>query len=302
MMVRSYLNFLLRPLPTHSVITGAETINNFSVEISFWTVFFTIAFFLIELIGRKVFSSWYNNLTPRKKNEFSAYLVVLIHHLVLVPRAWKMIYDDALRDENDLTIVSYPVEGGKLAPFCLGYLLSDTLCYALPQLFSVGDSAYLIHHISVSWLVTASMFSNGHLLRFIPHLLICDTTNIFFNIAWILRTMKNETIRNSFFVIFLELLFAFFFLFVRVINLPIAFYAIVKSNYGYELGIVRWTFVPIVLLQWFWFLKVINGMNSRLKETNKNKTPKCVVKGTKEDNVIASEDAIEKVVKEKKII
>jgi hypothetical protein len=301
-MIHSYLDFLLRQLPTHSVVTGSETIKNFPAEILFWTIFFTVAFYLIELIGRTTFSLWYNNLTPRKRKEFPAYLACLIHHAVLVPRAWKMIYDDTMRDESALAIVSYPTEGGILAPFCLGYLLSDTICYALPELFSVGNPEYILHHALISWLVTASMFSNGHLLRFIPHLLICDTTNLCFNTAWILRTM-NERIRNSFFVIFLEISFSLFFLFVRVINLPLTFYAIVKSDYGYELGTVRWTFIPIILLQWFWFLKVLNGMISRLFPTiDKNKSKRLLIKPAETGLAIGSEDALEKVVKEKKII
>ncbi len=60
-------------------------------------------------------------------------------------------------------------------------------------------------------------------MRFIPHLLICDTTNILFNTAWLLRL---GNLRGTVVVSILEVLFAISFLLVRAIHMPTMFVAL----------------------------------------------------------------------------
>lgn len=265
----NYLNFILRSLPEHESATGMDVSDHFYHRLVFWTAFFTVLFFVFKNGGKKFFPTWFQQLTDRKRKEYPAYATCLVHHLAMVPRAWIHIVRDFTRTSVELSIISYPTVEATIAPFCLGYLLGDTICYALPELIFSGGMEYMIHHVLTAWLVFASMFVNGHLLRFIPHLLICDTTNIFFNIAWLLRT--SDAWRGSSIVIVLELAFAFFFLITRVINMPLAFYAIYRSKYSEELGWARITFIPIALLQWYWFSKIVAGISSRFGGGKKSK-------------------------------
>jgi hypothetical protein len=275
--IRDYVTFVIRPLPTHSIQTGMEVCENFYYKLIFWTAAFTVAFVVFNKLPRILFPRWYEGLTDRKKREFPAYAACLLHHIFMVPRAWVHIIQDFQRSPAELAVISYSVVESGIAPFCLGYLLSDTICYALPELFR-GNVEFMIHHFFSTWLVTASMFSNGHLLRYIPHLLLADTSNLVFNTAWILRTVDGW--KGGKLVVLLEILFSIAFLLTRVINMPLAFYAILTSQYGEELGWARVALPPIALLQWYWFTKVVTGIASRLSppsaaEAKKGKAKKA---------------------------
>ena len=58
----------------------------------------------------------------------------------------------------------------------------------------------------------------GSYLRLVPHFYICETTNIFFNLAWVLRAggWKGNSIVLSF-----EYLFALFFFPIRIFNMSL---------------------------------------------------------------------------------
>ena len=58
----------------------------------------------------------------------------------------------------------------------------------------------------------------GSYLRLVPHFLICETTNIFFNIAWVLRAAG---MKGNPFVLLFEYLFALTFFPIRIINLTL---------------------------------------------------------------------------------
>jgi hypothetical protein len=264
--VVGYWNFMTRKLPTHETIRGIDAIPNFESKVLVWTLFFTVVFFIIPMIAKIVAPSWHASLPARKQREYPAYMVCLIHHGFMVPRAWVHIYSDALRSAAELSVIHYANVEATIAPFCLGYLLGDTICFAIPEVIR-GNLEYIIHHVLVSWLVVASLFSSGHMTRFIPHLLLSDTTNIFFNTAWLLRTFGYQ---DTPIVTILEILFAISFLIARVINMPFAFWAIYHCDYAEGLGYARYTLAPIAILQWYWFYKIVSSLGSRFGGKKKN--------------------------------
>jgi hypothetical protein len=79
--------------------------------------------------------------------------------------------------------------------------------------------------------------------------------------------MRAAGLQGNSFVTFLELAFAIAFLFCRVINMPMAFLAVAQSPTGQSLGWARLSLIPIALLQWYWFAKILMGMRSRLSPT-----------------------------------
>lgn len=258
----AYLNFILRALPEHETPSGVDTIENFVQKTAFWSAFFSALFMLVPYLTKKFAPKWYGNLPERKIREYPSYVVCLIHHLTLVPRAWVHIFADFVRTEAELAVINYAVVEASVAPFCLGYLIGDTLCFAIPELISRGKMEYMIHHVFTVWLIVSTMYSSGHLTRFIPHLLICDTTNVFFNIAWLLRAAGYE---GSWIVSLLEILFAVFFLCTRAINMPTVFLAVGLSKQGQSLGIARLSLIPIALMQWYWFYKIVATLSVRLR-------------------------------------
>lgn len=60
-------------------------------------------------------------------------------------------------------------------------------------------------------------------MRLNPHFLICETTNIFFNTAWVLRAAGW---RGNAVVLTFEYLFAFTFIPIRIINLTIVIWVL----------------------------------------------------------------------------
>jgi hypothetical protein len=257
-----YVQYMLRPLPQHVTSRGIDVVPDLYSLTALWTGFFGLLFLLVPFSSRLMFPEWYRSLSDRKRKEFPSYVVCLVHHLALVPIAWQHVIQDFYRTEQELVGIEYVKLEAIVAPFCLGYLLSDTLCYAIPEALG-GRLEYIVHHVMTVWLVVTTMYSSGHISRFIPHLLMSDTTNVFFNSAWLLRAAGYK---DSFVVSVLEVAFAVAFLLCRVINMPFAFYAVATSTFGQSLGIARLCFVPIAGLQWFWFAKVVMGMRSRLTQ------------------------------------
>ena len=267
--INMYWEFVTRPPSTIPTPSGLELLPNFIQDSLIWTVIFSLFFIAIPFFIKNFSFTWYESLEKRKKIELPSYCVCLIHHYFMVPRAWIHVFNDFILPINQYNLINYSLIEAKIAPFCMGYLISDTLFYALPQLINEMKYEYIIHHILTIYLVYCTISSNsGTINRFIPHLLICDTTNIFFNTAWLLRL---TSMKNSLLVTILELIFALSFLLTRVINLSCVFYGLLNHPNVNELGYAKYTLMPIALLQWFWFYKIMRTMIVRLNPSKKSK-------------------------------
>lgn len=259
-MLVQYWEFISRELPTDPFPTAVEVIPDFYRKTVLWSIFFSILHLIFPFIARSFFPKWFESLTARDRKDVGSYIVCTIHHLAMVPTAWLHIYRDSLLPLEVSKAVQYAVAEAAVAPFVIGYLVGDTLCYAIPEMFSLRFE-FMIHHVLTLYLIVTSLTGPGYFCRYIPHLIICDTTNIFFNTAWVLR---RTGLRSSSVVTALELLFALSFFLVRVINLPLVFSQALWHPGVAEWGYAKYTLLPIVLMQWYWFSKIVAGISKKL--------------------------------------
>lgn len=148
--------------------SGLDVMPKFRGDLIFFTILFSALFLSVPYFCRYFFSTWYSGLDKRKKKELPSYIVCLFHHISVVPTAWLHIQQDYFRilsiDQND-SLINYALLEGTVAPFCLAYLISDTLFYALPEAWNYRLE-YLIHHILTIYLVWATINAPGEMNRF----------------------------------------------------------------------------------------------------------------------------------------
>jgi hypothetical protein len=255
--ILQYWEFMNRPPPLKRT-PGIEVLPHLVRDTMIFTAMFSVFFIFVPAITRKLWPTWYKTLPKRKRLELPSYVVCLVHHFYAVPLAWRHIFNDAHLAGDAVLAIDYAPITSTIAPWCIAYLISDTLFFALLEALR-GKFEYIVHHLLTLLLVVSSLFGPGSILRFIPHLLICDTTNIFFNIAWLMRLTG---LKGSPMVTIFEILFALTFLFVRVINMPVTFYAI--GAQASNLGIGKYALAPIAFLQWYWFYKIVCTLFSRM--------------------------------------
>lgn len=258
-----YWSFLTRPFPSDAFLTAFELDPNVHVKILICSILFSAGFLLTPIAAEKCFPKWYNDLDPKRKQDFPAYFMSLFHHFAIVPLAWLYIYKDLILVNYESEVVDYSKFLIFSVPYISGYTIADTFCYAL-KLSMKGNHEYTVHHILGLYMMYGYLTGPSQFTRFYPHVMICDTTNIFFNLAWLMRVCG---LRGHPVVIVFEIIFAITFLCIRVVNLTLVF-SIVLSTPGSEaFGTVRYVLPPILLLQYFWFFKILRGIfGSRLKK------------------------------------
>ena len=193
--MNAYWEFLSRPSSTNSTTRGIDVLPYFTRDVLLLTVFFSSIYLLTNVLLTTLWPTWHRSLDQRKRSELPSYILCLVHHFVAVPTAWYRVTADWYQP---LAVeIDYAPITATIAPWCIAYLITDTLFYALPEVLR-GKFDYIMHHILVLSLVISSLFGPGSLLRYIPLLLISDTTNIFFNLAWLLRLVG---MRGSFVVL-----------------------------------------------------------------------------------------------------
>ena len=215
-------------------------------------------------ILKRIFPKWYDDLGKKKQMELPSYMASQFHHMALTPLAWYVIYKDYLLPNYDNGMVDYEFFFAVCGPACTAYLLADTIVYAARQALK-GLPEYLIHHVFTIWMIYALFHAPGRLYKFFPHLLAADTANIFFNTAWFLRSAGY---RGTSIVSFCEMMFALLFLLLRAINLATVMLLLFYHGET-AIGPGRYSLLPIVLLQWYWFSKIFataTGLNVEKKK------------------------------------
>mmetsp|Transcript_10188 Transcript_10188/g.9875 ORF Transcript_10188/g.9875 Transcript_10188/m.9875 type:complete len:253 (-) Transcript_10188:64-822(-) len=231
--MNNYVTFMLRPFED-------TTVTGISVFPEFWnvTLLFTVAFSALYSIVPYMLSnsSWYLKLEPTKRKELPTYLISFVHHLYVVPYAWLHIYQDYLMVQSGAPVPNdhYAVLESYVLAFGCAYIFADIICAALPDALH-GKPLYMYHHVFTIALGVGVMYVPGSYTRTVPHFLICETTNIFFNFAWVLRAMGFK----NFMVTIIEILFAISFFPIRIINLTLVLWLLQtqvykKCTYLYE--------------------------------------------------------------------
>ena len=219
----------------------------------------------------------------KKRFDFNSYLCSFLHHIVVVPISFYRLFfynfPFSFYSKNILNNLS--IEGIELlhcdaAPFSFGYLLSDTLLYAIPEAYR-GNKEYLYHHLLGLCLFFAVPYLTSDLSIFCGRILIMESTSIFFTLAYLLR---NSGLSNVFFLIqSLEILFAIDFFLVRVINgfdlYRHIIYDLLLFNHqrneenqsklwlGRALSIL---FIPILAMQVYWMIIIIKKSFTRFEK------------------------------------
>jgi TLC domain len=251
--VGAYWRYTTRMISNETPIQSAfESVPNLARDSLIWSIVFTALMLATPFFFKTYWKDWYKGLDRRKKVELPPYAVSMIHHFTMVPLAWQCIYQDAMLVDYSNGTVDYVSFIALTVPICIGFIVSDTICFAAGQALA-GVPEYMIHHVLTIWMVLSLMAAPGQLHRFFPHILICDTTNIFFNTAWLLRLGGYKA---SALTSICEKLFALSFLLVRCINVCLVMAVIFLSPYSHPMGLARYTLPPIMLLQWFWMSKI----------------------------------------------
>jgi len=267
-MLSEYYNFVVR-IPSVKLPTGIESVPEFYKHSLIVCVFFSIVNILIPIVSKALYPKWYNSLAEKKKIEYPCYLGSMLHHAIVFPTAWLYVYYDVMLvyDNNSVDYGSFL---RVLAPIMSGFILCDTLFFAVPLALKM-DFEYAFHHAMGIYLIYLFLYGPGNLTRFYPLLIICETTNVVFNSAWLLRLAG---FRDTPLVVFLEMFFVVLFILIRTINLTIAFFAIYMSEEAKVYGIGKLVFPMISLLQFFWLYKIFKSLASRGGKTTDKKKAK----------------------------
>lgn len=268
MVVQTYWNFITR-VSDGEYPCGYTLVPNMNRDIVLWTLFFVALMLITPQILKVIFPKWYTALGKQKQMELSSYIGSQFHHLTLTPLAWYVIYQDVLLPNYDNGMADYEFFFGVCGPACTAYLIADTVVYAAREAMK-GKPEYLFHHVFTLWMVYALFHSPGRLYKFFPHLLAADTANIFFNTAWFLRSAG---FRGSALVSFCEAMFAILFFFLRAVNLATCL-SLLFYHGETAIGPGRYSLLPIIFLQWYWFSKIFMsafGLNASKKKEKKEK-------------------------------
>ena len=259
----AYWNFVSRPMPL-TTTTGFDALGYeyfFYLSCKWTVVFCGLHLFVNALCRQKRFASWWQGLSAEHRRDFSTYTVVMVHHVYVVPRSWWRMYSDYQVRPEDFATMDYGPLDSIVSPILTGYLIADTIFYALPQ----KSIQYLIHHTVTMAIVLGGNSGNNYLTRFIPHLLVSDTTQLLYNTSWILKRFGWKD--NSPICLTLEILFAVMFPIVRVFIMPVAFLRVgiaetlgnpneqTLAKEGMRLG--RFSFLPLFIMQLYWYSLVL---------------------------------------------
>jgi len=255
MMPRSWFEYLLnRPEPTVLQTHLVHDRGDFFKWCLIWSLYFSFLCVTLPKIIKRLFHTMYASMDPEKQAELPAFAAGILHHIVIVPVGVYEIYADFCRTEFNIDYVRTLSMAVSLVPFTFGYIFADTLFLAAGEMLK-GKFAYAIHHAATFVLYYCLLSAEGPIIRYMPHLFVCEASNIVFEIAFFMRAAGH---RDSLAIQIVEALFAITFFFTRIFNLPICIWAVLKLPGTKKLpSILPWTLVPIVLLQFFWFGKIL---------------------------------------------
>ncbi len=174
--------------------------------------------------------------------------------MVVVPFAIYYLYLDINRNDYDHSQTNFADLYCIIVPYIFGYFIADNLMYSIPQFFQ-GHYDFFLHHLISIVLILGVIHVTGNIIRFFPHVIICELSTLFFNFAWFIR--KRDAQKSSLLKI-LEYMFAITFFLTRNVSLPCMLYAMRDSLIKYP--IVGAVFVPIIYLQYYWLYKIICGL------------------------------------------
>jgi hypothetical protein len=185
----------------------------------------------------------------------------MFHHLVVAPGGFYMIYLDYTTPKSVYSQMDYSRDfyGLHLLTYAFGYIMADTLFFTIPELM-VGKWEYAVHHVTSLGLYWGLLGTDGAVLRFAPHFMICESSNAIFNTAFFVR---NGGGRDGAFLRFLEKSFGLVFFVLRILHFPVVIHAMLSLESSDRLGIGRLVLIPIVFLQFFWLYFIVKALRKK---------------------------------------
>jgi hypothetical protein len=216
--LKNYWQFMNRS-PSLVQTTGIQEHLTIWHQCALSSVFFCVLCVIIPPITRFLLPKFYESMNEQKRREYPTYLSCLVHHFVVVPFAVSHIYMDTLRtNESQWLHHNYASTDGYIVAYTFGYMVADIIFFAISEALK-GEFEFLFHHILSLALVVSTLLLPGPTNRFVPHVLLCELSQLFFVTAWFLR-LAGCTYEGL--ILALEVVFVVMFFLTRIINLPIA--------------------------------------------------------------------------------
>ncbi len=235
-------------------------------------------YFIIEIAKRIPENLWIINLDAKSQSELRSYFVTICSHLYIVPASILLIYsnNDPNLGQSNIDISSR-LAAYKVIPCMVAHLIVDTFTAVIPDwiIFNHPDSAvYMFHHI-ISFIITYTILCGPDSISvYLPHLLICEFSQIF-NIIRVVLSIIKSPLKKTLFYSVIEAGFIVSFVSLRIVNLGFAFY-----NILHLLGLYECTFIfaPLYLLQVYWLFLIVAKLLSRRKNKKNGDSKESAVK------------------------
>ena len=227
----------------------------------FHMVFFFFVFLFVYLTSPKVYNILYiffstNPPTATSLQFTTSWIYSLFHHIVVVTVGILWIREDATM-ETCSDYASVFQHRYWFFDFVFSYMFFDFFMNWIQKSY-----LYCFHHVLVMCLCRKLLDISGPIIRFIPHFLLCESSGIFFNVAWFLRKFGHEkTTLNR----VIEILFACTFFLTRIVNLCIVLYYASKLPNIPRLLLV--VIFPLVFLQFYWFYKIVSVLQKKFAKS-----------------------------------
>jgi hypothetical protein len=226
----------------------------FYMSIGLWSIFFSLLFPLYDSLLRKYAKKFFLELNSRRQSDLVSYMVSFTHHIFIVPVGFYLCSLDFNRNPREWRLVDYAAEVGWSFPFIFGYFVGDTVMFAVQKLRE-GSYDYLFHHVLGMTLMYSCALAEGRVIRYIPHMFIMETSSIFFCVAYFLRLKgwKGSVVSKT-----LEMMFVVSFFILRNVHMPLIVWFAIDERDKYAAIMLQLS--VIVLLQFFWFYKIVLTM------------------------------------------
>ena len=226
-----------------------------------WSIFFTSMYPLITLILKTFFNKQVVNMDQKYRKDLVPYIYCLIHHLYVVPFAFYHILADIHRTDDEAFDVNNAAVFANVFPFSFGYLVGDTLMYAIPEAMC-GRYEYVLHHILGLSLTASAALVRGPMVRMSAHMLMLELSGIFLTFSWLFR---NFGWRDTAVVKILEYCFSLAFFLLRIVHLPLTIFAY-RHQFLTEYRLLGAIFIPVTAMQFFWFYKILGHLTGKKKD------------------------------------
>jgi hypothetical protein len=210
----SMLSLHWAPTPSYTACATSNSVFECSSYVLV-VIMASLAFFLAwgTVAGRLLRMTRFSRLERRTQLNLVSYAMSSIHHSVNVSIAIWAIYVHLVTGVPPYEVLE--VAGS----IFVGYVVADLLLYVIPA----RDTLFLFHHSVVIALGAALLASDPRLLRWLPTLLLCEASSFGLIVSYVLLKLGRS---DSFVSVVANAYFLCVFVFVRVIHLGAAVFAI----------------------------------------------------------------------------